>query len=362
MRIAVKRLSVSDLSFFKAQVERVGQKAFELCGDVFVKQFYPGLRGSFDQVNLPLVVIGPGGRSVHRVTRRVVRLPLSESWRIDGEIIADPEGEPGRYAMLSIDDFAIIGFEGSVRPSAITLVLVSIRSDPELQAIIEERVGFGARSAMVHVQGALIDEMRVMTKGAYLGEHPLDRFCLQDTVEEVLFGEAAFVPARRRLSGRATEMSQEDLRRQFLAADETRQRGEELFWTWLTATDHCEDDFEWVAQPDARAPFDYEVRSARWIGGRPIVLVSVKATRGLFERHIHMSIGELRFAAATDNYRIARLYEIDGRPGRLRVLTGVSRFAAQVLAGLGTVPDGVVAESVQIDPRVFSVELDSELP
>ncbi|MCY1074245.1 DUF3883 domain-containing protein [Archangium lansingense] len=179
---------------------------------------------------------------------------------------------------------------------------------------------------------------------------------------DALFGTGAPAPTEARRSGRLAPLSSEALRRQLLAAEETGQRGEELFGAWLASMGHEEGDFTWISETHARSAYDYEVHSARWLDGTPKVFIDVKTTRGPFDRQIHLSISELRFAAETGSYRIARLYKIDGETPKLRILSGVQPVAARILERLEALPEGVTVVSLQLDPGLFEVELRTTLP
>ncbi|PTL77019.1 hypothetical protein [Vitiosangium sp. GDMCC 1.1324] len=360
-KIAIKSLTSSDLSFFKVHLKLSKQKAINLNSDVFIDRFYPGLKGIYDPVFFPLTIIGPGGRAAHRLARKALRSPGAKNWRLNGEIIHDPDGEPGRYDGLAADDFAVISFEGNERPKALSLVLVSANDDAKLRAAIASFFEFAGRSTMVEVSETIIADLRAATIDAYAaGEHPFDALVFRDTVEEVLFGNSAPTPVGTTPSGRSVAMSPHELRQQLLAAEETGQLGEELFGNWLVSKGHDEDDFEWVSLTHARSAFDYEVHAARWLDTTPHVFVDVKTTRGSFERPIHMSIAELRFAATTENYRIARLYDLASSKPKLRILNGIQPFAQAIVGSLGSLPAGVVADSVQIKPDVFPIELDDQ--
>lgn len=361
MKIAIKRLAASDLSFFKSHSGRAGQKAIELAGDIFVDDFYPGLKGAVEQVCVALVVIGPGGRSPRRLTRKVQRARGSKNWRLGEELIHESDDEPGRYAALAVGDYGVLAFEGAGRPTVVTLVLVSAHDDSRLHEAISTRCSFTERSPLVSVPDALVAELQAVTKGAYPEVHPLEVLGLRDTVEDVLFGNRVPLLKSRQPSGRSVSMSHEDLRRQLLAAEETGERGEDFFGRWLAATGHGEDEFEWVARTQVRSEFDYEVRSARWIPGAPRVLVDVKTTRGPFEQPLHLGLGELRRAASVENCRIARVYGLGASQPRLRILSGVSRVAGSLIAALGSLPAGAVADSIQLEPGMFEIELESDL-
>lgn len=368
-KIAIKLLSNSDLSFFKAHLQlfkqrglNSKQKGINLNSEVFIERFYPGLQGSNSKVGFPLVLIGPGGKSPLTLQRKALRSPGSKNWRLNGEFIHDPEDEPGRYNSLAIDDFAVFAFAGNVEPESVTLALISAAEDAKLHAAILERIEFTGKHTMREVSEALIAQLRAGTLGAYTdGEHPLDTLISPDTIEDALFGSGAPAPTEARRSGRLAPLSPEALRRQLLAAEETGQRGEELFGAWLSASGHEDEDFTWISETHARSAYDFEVHAARWIEGTPRVFVDVKTTRGPFERQIHMSIAEMRLAAETEHYRIARLYKIDGETPKLRLLTGVQAVAARILKSLEALPEGVTVDSLQLDPRMFEVELKAKL-
>lgn len=361
-KIAIKSLTPSDLSFFKAHVKLSRQKAINLNSDVFIDHFYPGLKGTFDQVPIELSVIGPGGKATHRLMRKALRTQGAKNWRLNGEFIHDPDNEPGRYDGLAENDFAVLSFEGNERPRAAALVLVSAQSDSRLHKAVASALDFDGRNSMRVVQEAVIADIRALTIEAYAaGAHPFDALVIQDTVEDVLFGNTAEAPVGSGLSGRSVAMTAQELRQQLLVAEETGQLGEELFEAWLTSKGHDEDDFEWVSATHARSAFDFDVRVARWIGDTPHVFVDVKTTRGSFDRHLHMSIAELRFAATTPSYRIARIYDVAGSKPKLRILRDVHAFARKVVESLGALPASVTIDSVQVKPDVFTAEHDDQL-
>ncbi|MFY0525971.1 hypothetical protein ACN28I_23435 [Archangium gephyra] len=361
-KIAIKSLSQSDLSFFKAHQQRSNQKALQLDSEVFVECFYPGLRGSLEQRVLLLTLMGPGGRGPHPLTRLALRLPGAEDWLIKGELVRDPEEEPGRYGELREGDFVIMAFEGHAQPESVMLVLVSATEDSVLHETLAGRLEFTGKHGMRKVAQAVIAQLRADTLDAYPdGEHPLDTLISPDTVEDALFGTGAPAPTDARRSGRQAPLSPEALRRQLLAAEEIGQQGEELFGAWLTATGHEEGDFTWISETHARSAYDLEVHAARWLDGTPKVFVDVKTTRGPFERQIHMSIAELRFAVETEGYRIARLYKLDAETPKLRMLTGVQAVAARILEQLEALPEGVMVDSLQLEPGLFDAELSTEL-
>lgn len=356
-KIALKVLTPADLSFFKFHSKVANQRALNLSNDVFIQRFFPGLKGSFGAVPSQLTVFGPGSGGAHTVSRQVRRAERSKDWRLDGEFIQDPDGEPGRYDVLAANDFAVMSFLGKEAPEAVRLVLVSASADVRLHATIGGALDFSGERTMFEVPEAMVAKWRAATSDAYSGEHPLAALVIQDTVEDVLFG-AEPMPTGGVPSGRSVAMSPQELHLQLLAAEETGHRGETLFGCWLSAKGHAEDDFDWVSQTHARSAFDFEVHSARWLAEASRVFVAVKTTVGPFERPVHMSVAELRFAAVTARYRIARLYELDGQAPKLRILTGVQSFAARLIESLSALPAGVAIDSVQFKPEMLSPELE----
>lgn len=362
-KIAIKVLAWPDLSFFKVHSMRSNQRAITLDGEIFTDRFYPGLQLPHDQVLFTLSILGPGAKTAHQLTRMAMRSRGSKNWHIQGESIHDPAEEPGRYGKLAENDFAIMAFEGNERPRAVTLTLVSAAEDAELHATIAERFELTSKHAMIEVSETAIAHLRASTIGAYPdNEHPLDAFISGDTIEDVLFGTGAPASTDAHHPPGPEVLSTEDWHRRLLAAEETRQQGEEYFGAWLTATGHDEADFKWASQALPRSAYDYEVHAARWIESAPRVFVNVRATRASFERPIHMSRSELLFAAKRENCRVARLYDIESATPKLRILTGIQAIAAQLLGTLNALPDRVRADSLQVDPGLFEVELQAKLP
>lgn len=361
MKVAIKLLTQSDRSFFKVHLRLSKQKAINLNRDVFIDRFYPGLQGVYTTIGFPLSVVGPGGRTAHRLMRKVLRSGGGKNWRLNGEFIYDPDDEPGRYDRLQDNDFAIMAFDGTERPEGLTLVLVSAIEDAPLHEAISA-LGLVGRDSMREVSETFIAELRSKTAGAYVADHPLDAIAFRDTIEEVLFGAGDPITAGVPSSGLSAPMTPDELRRQLLTAGETGQRGEALFADWLTSTGHEEGDFDWVALMYARSAFDFEVKAARWISGAPRVFVDVKTSRGPFDSPIHMSIAQIRFAAATPAYRIARIYDFGGAAPKLTLLNGVDGVAASVLEALGSLPQEVMIESLQLPPKLLQVEYVANLP
>ncbi len=185
MKTALKVLTRADLSLFKSHQSLSKQRAFRLDGEIFVERFYPGLRGSYDPVVFPLMVIGPGGRPAHRLTRMALRAFGGRHWYIKGESIYDPAEEPGRYDKLSENDFALVAIDGNERPRTVTLILVSVAQDAELHALLADRFEFPHTNAAREVSEAAIAHLHANTLGAYTRtHHPLAALITPKLFEE----------------------------------------------------------------------------------------------------------------------------------------------------------------------------------
>jgi hypothetical protein len=360
--IAVKELSDSDLTFFRCHFERLGktskQKAINLNADVFIDSFYPNLQGTIKYV-FNLYIVGPGARKTHQLSRKVVRSKGSKNWRLNGELISDPENEPHRYDELRSGDFVVIGFEGIEKPESVRIVLVSAKIDRGLHDAILARDWFDGRRTMVAISQSRLNILISKTRDDYDAGHPLEMFLSEETIEDIVVGEEEpLIEVERELATiDFREISQEELGNTLSGAQTLGQSGEDIFRAWLTKTDHEEDEFEWYSRDHALAPYDFRVYAAKWIQGNPEVFVDVKTTRGSVEREFHMSISEIKSAARTPSYRIARIYALDDRSCRIRILTGVQKVAEDLLETLiRECPEGIKVDSVSIRPDLLEVE------
>lgn len=69
----------------------------------------------------------------------------------------------------------------------------------------------------------------------------------------------------------------------------------------------------------------------------------------------HMNMAEVRWAAAHEEYRIARVSSLSGASAQIRILTGVSRVCSALLQSvLRGLPQGVAIDSFEIDPNILT--------
>ncbi len=352
-RVAAKQLTASDLTFFSSQFHKPGQrskqKAINLNANVFVSQFYPGLRDRFAELHFGLTIIGPGAAPPYVVSRKALRTEGAKNWRLNGELINDPADQPGRFDNLGEGDIAILAFEGNEQPQQVTLVLVSAVADAVLHKAASHLAAFHDRETMRAIDETDIRSLLDATPTEYPNRHPFESLLTADSVEEAIYGP---VEESIRTNGRGVAISPESIRRQAVSAGETGQLGEEAFERWLASTGHTEMDFEWVSQKYGRAAFDFELSHPKWESGP--LYIDVKTTRGSYNSTFHMSAAELRWAAHQPSYRIARLSLLTASSAELRILSGISELASNILHGLETsLPSGVKIDSMEISPLLL---------
>lgn len=355
MRIAIKKLSNSDLSFFKIHLKLSKQKGINLNSNVFVDEFFPGLKGSFVSIQFQLGILGPKGRQVEWLSRKVLRSKGAKNWRLNGEFVHDPDDDPLRYSQLHNEDYAILAFEGAVQPSSVVMVLVSQVEDQQLHKTITDLFSFSGRNTMKAISADDIYRLRQLTEDAYEQSHPLDIFDLPDTIEDALF-DSSNQTSIRRSNGKSIPLTTEQLQQQLRVAHEVGQLGEELFRNWLLSQNYDESEFEWVSMSHARAAYDFELQKCSWLSVSGEFYVDVKTTKGPFERTFHMSKSELVWASEHDSYKIARISEVDSDAPKIRILGGISKMASSILDKLDALPEGVSADSVSLQPALLEVE------
>ena len=357
-RVAIKELTNSDLTFFASYFHqpeiRSKQKAINLNADVFVNEFYPSLNDEYSPFHFPVIFIGPGNRKPYPLSRKATKSLGAKNWRLNGELVPDPEDDEGRFANLKPGDFAILSFGGEDRPRSLKLVLANQEEDADLCAAIQDKFTFGGRQTIQTVSLSQIREMIARTKDSYsgLGIHPLDHLLPEDSVEDVLFPqEPERKPEREYVPRGLTALTQEELDEKLERAQKLGRKGEELFAQWLMDQRLQEEDFEWTALEYAQAPYDFEVFKPVWEESAENLYIDVKTTRGDKDTPFHMSMAEVRFAAAHPNYRIARVWGVENDSYQVEILDGVHVLAKKLIAGI-EVPEGVGIDS-------FSVALGS---
>lgn len=367
-KIALKRLSSSDLTLFEAQYRKSGgtkQKAINLDSDVFVDMFFPGLPSRLnlikDRVFVTLAIQGPAAAGVHSITRKILK--QTKNWRLNGELIVNPPEEPGRYDSLSNGDFAILDFSGEHEPHAARMYLVSKVQDIELHSALDTKYSsiFSPRRGMRQIDP---DELAALLGGLSLTEgHPVYDFIDFDALEDASQGgQEGLSRLKRRRKSRG--VSREELARARQNAEQIGRLGEELLngffsqenvvfekWRSVTSLENSDFNFSWDADVNAIAPYDFSI----FIGDRVFRRIDAKSTAGEFKNKIHVSVSELsEMAHGGAPYDIFRLYSITETSARLRIFCDSKIFAQGILDEIARLPAGVTVDSVSIDPVSLS--------
>ena len=361
-RLALKRLTASDLTFFEWHFrnQRAGnQKAINLNSDVFTGQLYPALdiivKENQGKLGVDLWVAGPDAAEPVNLQRKIIKGTRYKNWRLDGEFIHNPEGAPERFNILRPGDMALIGFDGELSPTTVTLLLIgrNASSDGTLFRGLDEILG--SRS-MIAIEGDALGELCDQLNVSQF--HPVWLLVGDEDLAEAAMGQA---PAIDRLwtRPRFAKLPHEDLRIARRASEEVGRLGEELFDSYLDRRRMLGEieDYEWVSNINAIAPFDFRVQQAgSW------EKIDVKTTAGDFSREFYVSLNELReMAHGEGDYSIGRIYEASQEGAKLRYSRKLRAYGRSILDTFSSLPAGVTPNGVTIRPNETMFEGEIEL-
>jgi len=359
-KIAVKRLSSSDLTFFDSHFKRPdnssNQKSINLNADCLAGELYPDLAairfGMKREIPVNLTILGPVSVSPHRVPRSVARGEAYKNWRLNGAAVPDPETESGRYDALRKDDIVVMEFHGTSEPEAVTLVFVAQDLDPKLHSELAAFVA-GGRRTMVRVGPDALDA--AVRRAEAVKSHPIFSVveltaAEAEDIEAAAEGDvAAFETVSASRVGRA--VSSDELATSKQAAAAIGQDGEALVAIHLEAL-QAEGriiGFDWLSRENAISPADFRVREPNGVE----VLVEVKSTGGPFERPVRMSMAELQAAAeGQKRYDVWRVFGINEAGASISKQHDVRAFARGLIGAL-VLPGGVRATNFALDPAAF---------
>lgn len=369
-KFALKRLAGSDLSFFEYHFHNktygdYRQKGINLNTDVFVDQFYPqahALMGTRWPVLIS--IFGPGSAPLFSPQgnhRRPITYNNGKNWRLNGGTIPDDPAHPNRFQPLAPGDLALLRFRGDPAPAEVDVILIAATIEGPLHSHLDALIP-SARRTMVpltkeQIEDALLD----------LGlddNHPLLALEtspeLEGAIEDFAQGAQASPLLKKRRSGR--RMTPAELAQALENAQRLGAEGEELLHGWLLSEERSGaiKELEWTSQLDAVAAYDFQFKTADGVS----VKLDAKATRGEFERVIHISIAEMSEAAVGDGkYKIARISRIDEDGAYLRIAENVSEFARVVLKDL-KLPTGVTVDGFSISPMCldWGAEIEIQWP
>lgn len=366
-RIAIKRLTASDLTFFETLYRTLNagnQKAINLNADVFVDRFYPALPGLVhtlgDAIPVSLTILGPDGAPAQVISRAVTKGVGYKNWRLNGEFIRDPENQVGRFNILSAGDLAVMEFSGDPSPQRLTLLLIAKAStfDGPLHAALNPIIP-GGRRTMIEVSRDQLAGAVASVSNAHpiwlLAADPEYDAALEDAALDGLKGtETLFSKVTKPVSAATLAAAK-------AAAEKIGSDGEAVAWIHLQRmkAEGLLSVIEWTSRTNAVSPFDFRIVDA---AGKS-VRIDAKSTTGEFERLIHVSTAELVEASADGRYDLWRIYRLDEDGARLRIAEDIALFAKAVLDSVA-LPSGVTIDSVSIDPTVLSWgdEIEIERP
>jgi hypothetical protein len=351
-RIAVKRLTESDLTIFTAYYRRPDvhskQKAVNLNAEVFVDEFFPQLQQTRRQkFQVALYVYGPGNHGELEEPRLVVK--QQKNWRLDGKLIDNPEDARNRFDQLRPDDVVVMEFIGGPDgPEEVRAVFLA-RANALDGALAEECSAFlGTGRSMASCAEA---DLRAMVSRALVSDdHPVHQILLEADLEDAALGGAGGQAGLRRRGSRRNR-SPEALQQAKIAAEETGHRGELLVDRYLDAAVAAGEirASTWVAATDATAPYDFEIETSQGVRR-----IDVKSTAYDFASPLHVSFAELEcMARSAEPYDIYRVYAMTETKGELRIAAAVGAFAGSILSALSALPQGVTVDSVSVRPGLL---------
>lgn len=362
-KLAIKRLTDSDLTLFDWHFHNHNtgnQKSINLNANVFISQLYPSLPntdvGRAGRIPLDMFIYGPGHARAWNLQRKIIKGNSYKNWRLNGEVILNPAGQPERFNALQSNDYVIFDFEGDLFPTAARVVFVA-RSLPEDAALHAGLTDAGIPSMI----GIELPQLRLIVHASGTPEsHPISELLLDAAIEDAAQGG---IEGTQRLRGRNTgrRMTRAELERARQRADDVGRMGEELINGYFASLKQAGSihSAEWASNDNVIEPFDFLLRPAEHTS----IKAEVKSTLWDFNQVLHISIAQLHEASESERYDLYRVYSLDEQKGVLRVAENIKSFAQSVLEKLRELPHGVTTDSVSIRPDTlnFGPEISIDL-
>jgi hypothetical protein len=350
-KIAIKRLTRSDLTLFAWHFKEMNsgnQKAINLNANIFIDKLYPELpnisahqgKSSF---LVDLSVYGPGAAGKHSLARKIVKGAAYKNWRLNGEFINNPFDMPDRYNKLREGDYGILVFSGEPVVDELKLILVSFNhlEDNGLHAKITAAMAGDSMKAFTTTElENLVNSTDVSVA------HAARVMDIDGAYEDAALGGMAGIQELKKWSSKR-KISQDDLRKARDKADAVGAIGEEFVDHYLSCQVASGEiaEYRWASSENAVEAFDFVIGDDHYI--------DVKSTSGLFSQRLHISINELLHMRDVADYRIYRVYGIDGKHAKLRVSALLRDFAEAVLEKLDPVVAGVRVDNISVSPEVL---------
>lgn len=349
-RLAIKRLTKSDLTFFEWHFRHRNagnQKAINLNADVFKQKLFPMVdvvaSESNDRLGVDLWIGGSAGAGIINLQRKIIKGSSYKNWRLDGEFIHDPEGDPGRFRILEPGDVVAFGFEGKLAPHTVTIILLA-KAAPEDKPVLDQLDQLLDRRPMLEVTP---DQLRAACRRASVADsHPISRLLTDEDIVEASVGIWPAVEQILRVRERI--VTPQDFQKGRESAEETGMLGEQLVARYLE--DLCDaggiTDYEWTSSQNAIAPYDFHVcRDESWEKWE------IKTTTGNFSRSYYLPRSELfAMAYGDEHYRVGRVYGADQKGARMRLSGDLTMLGREILNSCGGFPSGVEVNGVTVSP------------
>ena len=364
-KLALKRLTASDLTFFEWHFRNRNagnQKAINLNADVFTGQLYPALaliiRERQNKIGVDLWLAGPAAAEPVNLQRKIIKGTGYKNWRLDGELIYNPEGMPGRFNILRPGDMALFGFEGNLSPDTVTVLLVG-QDAAQDQTLFRGLNDILSTSSMIAVDSNDLSDL--CDRLGVPQSHPVWLLIRDEDLVEAAMGHAAAVN-RLLTRPRPASLAQDDLRMARRAAEEIGRLGEELVDLHLRERLASGEiaDYDWVSDINAISPYDFRVRRSG-----PWEKLEIKTTAGDFSREFYVSLNELReMAHGEEEYFVGRVYQASQEGAKLRYSQQLRAYGQSIIDAFSSFPPGVTPNGVTIRPdeAMFGEEIDLTMP
>lgn len=359
-KLAIKKLKGSDLSFFKTYFTKhpqTKQKGFNLDAKLLEGKFYPGLKEQLNPLpkkaaHVDLTLMGPGLAAPYTLARKI-KID-AKNFRLNGELVHDPEDQAGRFDILKVDDFALFEFGGNPLPDTVSAVLIAANhtEDAALHELFKLMLPNKTDSMCLVTEeklNALIDA------ASPADGHPIRDWLSADLVEGVAVGDSAAVDViNKRRAGRG--MSAAALKGAKATAERTGELGEELLDAYLSSAGLTQGiSHAWTSQENAISPFDFLVTTADGQTRH----VDAKSTAAKFETPLYLSTAEIRHALSSEvPYDIYRLYEVKETGANLRIARDIKKSLEDLQTALQALPKGVRVDSLAFEPKFFNFDAE----
>lgn len=351
-KIALKRLTASDLTFFKWHMDNhpAGkQKAINLNANIFIKSLYPSLPSIIEEkhgtVSIDIWIYGPGMHDGYNLQRKIQKKGSYKNYRLDGEFITDPPEHPERFHSLQPDDFVIFDFAGDIEPNSAKLVFIAkaIKSDTVFHSAL---TAFIEKKSMISLKPASLEKL--IAKAELPGNHPANLLLMDTKLEDAALGGIEGVKALRSgpFKGKVGRKALEQARKN---AQKTGREGEEYVCLYLEKLKESKqiEDFIWVSDENAIAPYDFQINRT----DKSVTFIDVKSTKGDFNNRIHISFNELLKMREKERYDIYRIFNMEENRTYLRISENLNEFAAKIVKTLEQLPNGIQSDGISLSPN-----------